>query len=451
MNSIKQDSSMISTWKKFPAAQQPNWGDEKTLTAYTEQLRQLPPLVFAGEIENLKNQLALAGEGKAFVVQGGDCSESFKECTAVTIRETLKVILQMSIVLSFAGKKRVVKVGRIAGQYAKPRSSDTETIDGVTLPSYRGDMVNREKFTAEDRKADPKNMLDGYFRAAVTLNLLRAFTKGGFASLKNVHIWNKEFVKTSEQGIHYEQLASQIDESISFMESIDLNPLSDPNLKEVDLFTSHEALLLDYEDAMVRKDSISGDYYDCSGHLLWIGDRTRQEDGAHVEFFSKLKNPVGIKIGLKYDLPSMIRIIRKLNPENEKGKIVLICRFGADKIAEHLPGIIQAVSKENLNVVWICDPMHGNTYTAGSYKTRDFNKIFAEIEKFFSIHGAEGTNPGGIHIELTGLDVTECVGGAQKLTESGLSRNYASNCDPRLNAQQSIELAFRLADMIRKS
>ena len=438
------------SWRNFPALQQPNWPDQQHHDAVMKKISALPPLVFAGEIRSLKKELARAGRGEAFILQGGDCSESFANCTAPTVRETLKVILQMTVVLAYAGGKPVVKIGRMAGQYAKPRSSDTEIRDGVELPSYRGDMVNSPEFTPEARTPDPERVLQGYFLSACTMNILRAFTRGGFAALERVHAWNNEFVKNSPQGESYEKLARNIEMAITFMRSAGLEPENLPQLQQATFYTSHEALLLAYEEAMTRQDSTTGDWYDCSAHFLWIGDRTRQVDGAHVEFFRGVKNPVGIKVGPAHDPDEIVRLLDRLNPENEEGRIVLITRFGADKIADHLPGLAERIKREGSRVVWSCDPMHGNTYTSKTgLKTRNFDRILDEIRSFFEIHWDVGTVPGGVHFEMTGMDVTECTGGGREITDQGLLANYDTTCDPRLNAEQSLELAFLIAEMIR--
>jgi len=438
-----------TSWQNFPALQQPNWPDPAEFRTVVETLSRLPPLVFAGEIRALKRQLALASEGKAFVLQGGDCAEDFAMCTAPTIRETLKVILQMTVILAYAGGKPVVKIGRIAGQYAKPRSADTEVINGVTLPSYRGDMVNGPEPTPEARRPDSRRMLQGYYNATATMNLLRAFTLGGYASLDRMHAWNNEFVKTSPMGRLYEKVAGDIDRAINFMRVVGLDTKNIPQLNQAEFFTSHEALLLGYEQALTRQDSTTGDWYDCSAHLLWIGDRTRQLDGAHVEFLRGVLNPLGLKIGPKHDLDEIKKILARLNPENEAGRIILITRFGADKIDKHLPALAREIKREGCKVVWSCDPMHGNTYQAESgHKSRNFDKILAEIRQFFEIHWAEGTVPGGVHFELTGENVTECTGGGRNLQDQHLAQNYLTQCDPRLNAEQSLELAFQIAEMI---
>jgi 3-deoxy-7-phosphoheptulonate synthase len=436
-----------SSWRNFPAMQQPNWPDQNEHQAVLETIAKLPPLVFAGEIRRLKKMLAKAVQGDAFVLQGGDCAEDFFNCTAPGIRENLKVILQMAVILTYAGGKPVIKVGRMAGQYAKPRSSDTEVVDGLEISSYRGDMVNSPEPTVEARRPDPQRLLQGYYLSASTMNILRAFTRGGYAALHRVHAWNNEFVKRSPMGQSYERLAKHIDDALNFMQVVGINT-DIPQLNQADFFTSHEALLLGYEEALTRKDSTTGDWYDCSGHLLWIGERTRQVDGAHVEFFRGVLNPIGVKIGPDHDLDDVKKLIEKLNPENEPGRLTLITRFGSKKIEQSLPPLLRAVKNEGAQVVWICDPMHGNTYTAATgHKTRNFDEIMQEIRSFFEIHWGEGTVPGGVHFELTGEDVTECIGGGRNIQD--LNLNYLTNCDPRLNAEQSLELAFQIAEMIR--
>ncbi|MBU2512171.1 3-deoxy-7-phosphoheptulonate synthase class II [bacterium] len=439
------------SWKLFPAMQQVDWPDKEQYVNVLQQITDLPPLVFAGEIRKLRKLIADAAEGRGFLLQGGDCAEEFKECTALTIRETMKVILQMAVVMTFAGEKPVIKVGRIAGQYAKPRSSPVEIRDGVELPSFRGDMVNASDFTKEARNPDCKRLLDGYFHSASSLNILRAFTRGGYASLEKVHAWNKEFLKQSKEGKSYEELAFQIEKALTFMRVIGFEPEKVPQLSEVNFYTSHEALLLGYEEALTRQDSLTGIWYDCSAHLLWIGDRTRQVDGAHVEFLRGVHNPIGIKIGPDHDLDDLKRILDTLNPNNESGRMVIITRFGKEKIATYLPPLLRSIKEHGAKVLWSCDPMHGNTFTSDSnYKTRNFNDILMEIRHFFEIHYAEGTVPGGVHFELTGKDVTECMGGAQEIMDHHLENNYATSCDPRLNAQQSLELAFLIADMLKR-
>lgn len=438
------------TWRNFHALQQPNWPDQEKFNQVLAEIAKLPPLVFAGEIRELKKMLAQAVSGDAFLLQGGDCSEEFSSCTAPNIRETLKVLLQMAVILTYAGGKPVVKVGRIAGQYAKPRSSDTEVVDGVTIPSYRGDMANSAEPTPEARIPDPERMLKGYYLSASTLNLLRAFTRGGFAALHRVHAWNQEFVKQSPMGRSYERLANHISQAINFMETIGIST-DIPQIKQAQFFTSHEALFLGYEESLTREDSTTGGWYDCSAHMLWIGDRTRQLDGAHIEFLRGVLNPLGMKVGPKHDIDDILAVIEKLNPDNEPGRMTLITRFGAKEIDKHLPPLIRAIKKEGHKVVWCCDPMHANTFTASSgHKTRNFDDILSELRCFFELHWSEGTVPGGVHFELTGNNVTECVGGARQLVDEQLSQKYLTTCDPRLNAEQSLEMAFQIAEMIRR-
>ncbi len=438
-----------SSWHNHTALQQPNWPDKDKLQEALQTISRLPPLVFAGEIRDLKEQLAKASRGEAFLLQGGDCSEEFARCTAPNIRETLKVLLQMAVVLTYAGGKPVVKVGRIAGQYAKPRSSDTEMINGVELASYRGDMANSIEPTVEARTPDPQRLLQGYNMSAATLNLLRAFTRGGFGSLHRVHAWNQEFVKQSPMGRSYERLAKQISQTLKFMEIIGIST-DTPQMKQAQFFTSHEALFLGYEEALTREDSTGGGWYDCSGHMLWIGDRTRQIDGAHIEFLRGVLNPLGMKVGPKHDIDDILAIINRLNPDNEAGRMTLITRFGAKDIEKYMPPLVRAVKKEGMNVVWSCDPMHANIRKAETgHKTRSFDDILSELRCFFELHWAEGTVPGGVHFELTGDNVTECTGGARQLADAQLGDNYLTTCDPRLNAEQSLEMAFQIAEMIR--
>ncbi|EKD34001.1 MAG: hypothetical protein ACD_75C02512G0003 [uncultured bacterium] len=447
--SATQKNWTKSSWKNHTALQQPNWPDQQAVEKVLADLSTLPPLVFAGEIRSLKQMLAKAVTGDAFLLQGGDCSENFSQVTAPNIRETLKVLLQMAVVLTYAGGKPVIKMGRIAGQFAKPRSADLETIDGVELPSYRGDMVNKAEFTREARTPNPKYMLKGYNMAASTLNLLRAFTRGGFGSLQRVQAWNQEFVAQSPMGRSYDRMAKQISQAIRFMETIGISAET-PQINQTQLFTSHEALLLPYEEALTRMDSITGDWYDCSAHMVWIGERTRQVDGAHVEFLRGVHNPIGVKIGPTYDLDDVKRLVRILNPANEAGRITLITRFGLKKIEKALSTLLREMKKEGFNIVWSCDPMHANTYTAKSgHKTRNFNDILSEITCFFETHWSEGTVPGGVHFEMTGNNVTECTGGAHNIVDEELASNYLTSCDPRLNAEQSLEVAFQIADMIR--
>jgi len=438
-----------SSWHSFPALQQPNWPEGPARDESLKTLSQLPPLVFAGECQTLKEQLAEVVEGKAFVLQCGDCSEDFSRCTGPDIRELLKVILQMSVVLAFAGEKRVIKIGRIAGQYAKPRSSDTEMVGGVEMPSYRGDMVNSPEPTLEARTPDPRRMLEGYFRSAATLNLVRSFTLGGYAALERVQAWHRASLDALPAGQKYEELVRQIWKTINFMSAIGLDPQHVPQLNQVTLYTSHEALLLDYEQALTRMDSISGGWYDTSGHMLWIGDRTRQLEGAHVEFLRGVQNPLGMKIGPNYDIDDIKRIIERLNPDNEAGRLTLITRFGVGKIEQYLPRLLREIAREGSKVVWSCDPMHGNTYQNDyGQKSRNFEVILQEIRSFYQIHRAEGTIPGGVHLELTGENVTECTGGSRQLLDKHLHLNYQTNCDPRLNAEQGVELAFELAELL---
>ena len=438
-----------TSYRNKTALQQPNWPDKEHYEQVLATLASLPPLVFAGEIRELKGRLAQAVRGEAFLLQGGDCSEEFARCTAPNIRETLKVLLQMAVILTYAGNKPVVKVGRIAGQYAKPRSSDTEIINGTEIPSYRGDMANSAEPALQSRIPNPERLLQGYHMSAATMNLLRAFTRGGFGSLHRVQAWNQEFVKQSPMGRTYERMAKQISSALKFMDTIGISTDA-PQLKEAQFFTSHEALFLGYEEAMTREDSTDGGWYDCSGHMLWIGDRTRQLDGAHVEFLSGVHNPLGIKVGPSYDIDSILAIIERLNPHNEAGRMTLITRFGATAIEKHLPPLLRAVKNAGFNVLWTCDPMHANTFSSASgHKTRDFENILSELRCFFELNWAEGTIPGGVHFELTGDDVTECIGGARQLSPEQLGQRYLTTCDPRLNAEQSLEMAFQIAEMIR--
>jgi len=438
------------SWREKPARQMPDYADQKALEAVETRLKTHPPLVFAGEARNLSAQLAQVCEGKAFLLQGGDCAESFAEFHPDNIRDTFRVLLQMAVVLTYAAAMPVVKVGRIAGQFAKPRSDDTETRDGVTLPSYRGDIVNAMEFSPEARANDPQRLMQAYAQAAATLNLLRAFASGGYADLHNVHRWTLGFIAGSPSSERYRALAGRISETLEFMEACGITPASVPQLRTTDFYTSHEALLLGYEQALTRIDSTSGDWYDTSAHMLWIGDRTRQPDGAHVEFCRGVKNPLGLKCGPSMEEDDLLRLAATLNPENKPGRLTLICRFGADKVGEKLPRLIRAVEREGIKVVWSSDPMHGNTIKSGSgFKTRPFDRILKEVKAFFDVHRAEGTYAGGVHFEMTGQNVTECLGGAQAITEEDLSSRYHTHCDPRLNASQSIELAFLMAESLR--
>jgi len=439
------------TWLDRPVAQQPAWPDADALKGVLDQISTLPPLVFAGEARDLTEALGEVAQGRAFLLQAGDCAESFDGYSADGIRDRLKVILQMAVALTYSGGLPVVKVGRIAGQFAKPRSSDTETIDGVELPSFRGHIINDPEFGESARVPNPQRLLQAYQQSASTLNLLRAFTKGGFANLAQVHSWNQEFVAASPQGKRYQQLADGIEAALRFMSSCGINVDDDSRLEEVDFYTSHEALLLDYEQALTRQDSLTGDWYDCSAHMLWIGERTRQLDGAHVEFLRGVKNPLGCKVGPTATPEEILGICEALNPEQIPGRLTLISRMGADTVTENLPHLLQAVKDADHPVVWACDPMHGNTFTSETgLKTRHFDDICREVEGFFSAHAQVGTWAGGIHIELTGEDVTECLGGSEDLGHSDLEARYETICDPRLNGKQSIDLAFRVAEFLQR-
>tara|TARA_R110000868_G_scaffold70902_3_gene208170 strand:- start:9878 stop:11269 length:1392 start_codon:yes stop_codon:yes gene_type:complete len=438
------------SWRNKPIVQVPEYPDTAALKAAEDKLRGYPPLVFAGEARKLRTQLAEVAEGRAFLLQGGDCAESFAEFHPNNIRDTFRVLLQMAVVLTFASGKPVVKVGRLAGQFAKPRSSDIEEVGGVTLPSYRGDMINDMAFTAEGRAADPERMVQVYNQSAATLNLLRAFAQGGYADLHEVHRWNLEFVSSGDQARKYSELADRIDEAMTFMAACGLTSDVAPQLRETDFYTSHEALLLGYEEAMTRVDSTSGDWYDTSAHLLWIGDRTRQLDSAHVDFMRGISNPIGLKTGPSQTADGLLELIDALNPRNDPGRLVLISRMGHEQVEEKLPELVRAVEREGKKVVWTCDPMHGNTIKAQSgYKTRPFDRILEEVRGFFAVHASEGTHAGGVHIELTGQNVTECTGGAQAITDEGLSDRYHTHCDPRLNASQSLELAFLVGEHLK--
>jgi 3-deoxy-7-phosphoheptulonate synthase len=438
------------SWSGLEAKQQPEWPDPQSLESSLDQLRLVPPLVFAGEARQLTAALARVGEGEAFLLHAGDCAESFREFSADSIRDRLKVILQMAVVLTYASGLPVVKVGRIAGQFAKPRSSATETLEGRSLPAFRGHSVNDDRFDDAARVPDPARMLQAYHQSAATLNLIRAFTKGGFADLRQIHTWNQEFVAGSKQGQRYEQIARQIDRSLAFMAACGIDLGADSALHEVDLYTSHEALLLQYEEALTRRDSLTGDWYDCSAHLLWVGERTRQVDGAHVEFLSGVHNPVGVKLGPSAAPDELETLLDKLNPDNVPGRITLITRLGAGSVEEKLPALIQAIQDSGRNVVWVCDPMHGNTFVSSSgYKTRRFDDVLSEIKQFFAVHQAHNTVPGGVHLELTAEDVTECLGGAEEILDAQLENRYEALCDPRLNARQSLDLAFQVGEMLQ--
>ncbi|TFF19835.1 3-deoxy-7-phosphoheptulonate synthase class II [Jiella endophytica] len=439
-----------SSWRAKPVLQMPDYPDPAALAETERRLASYPPLVFAGEARKLTRSLAEVANGRAFLLQGGDCAESFAEHGADNIRDFFRAFLQMAIVLTFAGAQPVVKIGRIAGQFAKPRSSDNETKDSHTLPSYRGDIINGIEFDAASRIPNPERQIMAYRQSAATLNLLRAFAQGGYANLDNVHQWMLGFVAGSPEADRYRALADKISETMAFMRAIGIDAENHPSLRETDFFTSHEALLLGYEEAMTRVDSTSGDWYATSGHMIWIGDRTRQLDHAHVEFCRGIKNPLGLKCGPTSQPDDLLRLIDRLNPENKAGRLTLITRFGHERVEECLPKLIRAVEREGRKVVWSCDPMHGNTITLNHYKTRPFERILAEVQAFFDVHAAEGTHPGGIHIEMTGKDVTECTGGARPILAEDLSDRYHTHCDPRLNANQALELAFLVAELLKK-
>ncbi|MEJ0019536.1 MAG: 3-deoxy-7-phosphoheptulonate synthase class II [Acetobacteraceae bacterium] len=437
-------------WRACPIAQAPAYPDAAALDAVETELRTAPPLIFAGEARALKAQLARAAAGEAFLLQGGDCAEAFAEFHANALRDTVKVLLQMAVVLSYAAAVPVVKVARMAGQFAKPRSQPTETIGGVTLPSYRGDIVNDIAFDAAARVPDPQRMLRAYNQSAITLNLLRGFTQGGFADLARVQQWNQAFIAASPQGERYGEICRRIQESLAFMTACGMSSANAPQLRTAEMFTSHDAMLLNYEEPLTRQDSLTGDWYACSAHLPWIGERTRQADGAHVAFLRGVANPLGLKCGPGMTQDDVLRLIEVLNPGNEPGRLTLITRMGADRIATGLPPLVRAVQREGRSVVWSCDPMHGNTETAASgRKTRPFDRIVAELRACFAVHRAEGSHLGGMHIEMTGKDVTECTGGAQRIDEAGLEDRYHTHCDPRLNGSQALELAFLVAEELK--
>ena len=439
-----------NSWRSHEARQLPTYPDAAAVAAVEAELRSYPPLVFAGEARDLTARLADVAAGNGFLLQGGDCAESFAEFHPNTIRDTFRVLLQMAVTLTFASKMPVVKVGRMAGQFAKPRSGDFEEIGGVSLPSYRGDNVNDIEFTEQARTPDPQRMIRGYLQSAATLNLLRAFASGGYANLHQVHRWNLDFAARSPWADQYAQLADRIGEALDFMAAIGLSPETVPQLKGTSFFTSHEALLLGYEEAMTRQDSLTDDWYDTSAHMLWIGDRTRFAGSAHVEFLRGVGNPLGLKCGPSLEPDDLLRLIDVLNPGNLPGRLTLIARFGHDKVDQHLPRLIRAVQREGRHVLWSCDPMHGNTIkAAGGLKTRPFDRILSEVKGFFAIHRAEGTHAGGIHLEMTGQDVTECTGGAIAISDEGLASRYQTHCDPRLNASQSLEMAFLIAEALK--
>ncbi len=438
-----------SSWRELPIQQQPAYHDPRALAAVEASLSRLPPLVFAEEARELRRQLAAVAEGRAFLLQGGDCAESFAHFAADHIRDTFKVILQMAIVLTYSGRCPVVKVGRIAGQFAKPRSADLEQRDGRSLPSYRGDIVNGIEFSESARRPDPQRLLSAYHQSAATLNLVRAFARGGLADLHQVHQWNQSFVAANPLREKYQQMGDRIQDALAFMEVCGVNAATIPSIRETQLYTSHEALLLNYEQALTRKDTGDGNWYDCSAHMLWIGERTRQPDGAHIEFLRGIHNPVGVKIGPDCSAGQLLSLIDALNPDNVPGRLTLITRMGAGTLADRLPPLVRRVKQEGRSVVWSSDPMHGNTVKAANgYKTRSFDRILREIQEFFAVHQAEGSHAGGIHLEMTGDHVTECTGGAYDISEADLASCYRTQCDPRLNGQQVLELAFRVAELL---
>lgn len=438
------------SWQAKPISQVPQYPDAKKVSDVEQKLRSYPPLVFAGEARRLTEALGEVAEGKAFLLQGGDCAESFAEFSANNIRDTFRVLMQMAVVLTFGAASPVVKVGRMAGQFAKPRSAPTEVIDGVELPSYRGDIINGIEFTPAARIPDPERLVQSYNQSAATLNLLRAFAQGGFADLHKVHRWNLDFVADSPLGHRYKELADRLSETLEFMAACGLTSETVPQIRETEFFTSHEALLLNYEQALTRTDSLTGKWYGCSAHMLWIGDRTRNLDGAHVEYMRGIQNPIGMKCGPSMDPDDLLRLIDVLNPQNVPGRLTLIARMGHDKVEANLPKLIRAVQRAGAKVVWSCDPMHGNTIKSSTgYKTRPFERILAEVKGFFAVHRAEGTHPGGVHFEMTGQDVTECTGGAKAVTEEALGDRYHTHCDPRLNATQALELAFLVSEQLK--
>ena len=441
-----------NSWRNYPVVQMPTYPDESKVNSVEAKLSFKPPLVFAGEVQALKKSLALAEKGNAFILQGGDCAESFSQFSANGIRDTFKVLLQMAVILTYGSSIPIIKIGRIAGQFAKPRSSDVEIIDGIELPSYRGDMINDMEFNKTARQPDPQRLIDGYEQSAATLNLIRAFAQGGMANLEKVHEWTLGFLNNTPETDKYREIANRISESLNFMKACGLTSSSVPQLRETDFFTSHEALLLNYEEALTREDTITAEkgWYATSAHLLWVGDRTRQFDHGHIEYLSGIQNPVGIKCGPSLEKDDLIRLLDKVNPKNESGKVVLISRMGSEKVNEHLPKLIKNIKANGKNVTWCCDPMHGNTIKASNgYKTRRVAEILNEVNNFFLVHKSEGTLPGGVHFEMTGSNVTECLGGANEVKESDLGSRYHTHCDPRLNGSQSLELAFLVSDLIK--
>ncbi|MGB0749347.1 MAG: class II 3-deoxy-7-phosphoheptulonate synthase [Magnetospiraceae bacterium] len=438
------------SWRAKPIRQVPVYEDQAALTAVEDTLKNFPPLVFAGEARSLRKDLGRVANGEAFLLQGGDCAESFAEFHPNNIRDTFRILLQMAIVLTFGAAMPVVKVGRMAGQFAKPRSAPTETRDGVELPSYRGDMVNGVDFTPEARIPDPQRLMQAYNQSAATLNLLRALAQGGYADLHKVHKWTLSFVEDTPQAARYHDLAARLTESLNFMAACGVTAKTTPQIRETSFYTAHEALLLNYEEPLTRIDSITGQWYDCSAHMLWIGERTRDPEEAHIEFLRGVGNPVGCKVGPTSDGDTVLRLCDALNPNNEAGRLTLISRMGADKVEEALPPLLRAVEREGRKVVWVCDPMHGNTVTSGNgYKTRHVDRVLKEVHGFFNAHKAEGTHAGGVHFEMTGRNVTECVGGAAAVTEASLQERYDTMCDPRLNAEQALELAFLVAEYLK--
>ena len=442
-----------NTWRNYPVVQMPKYINQKSLSSVEAKLSLKPPLVFAGEVQALKRSLHLVEKGEAFILQGGDCAESFTQFSANGIRDTFKVLLQMAVILTFGSSMPIIKIGRIAGQFAKPRSSDIEVLNGVELPSYRGDMINDMEFNKASREPDPHRLIEGYEQSAATLNLIRAFAQGGMADLAKVHEWTLGFLADTPETTKYQEVADRISESLNFMKACGLTSDTASQLRETEFYTSHEALLLNYEEALTREDTITAEkgWYSTSAHLLWVGDRTRQHDHGHIEFLSGIQNPVGIKCGPSLEPNDLIRLIEKINPDNDTGKVVLICRMGSEKVFDHLPKLIKKIQSEGKKVIWCCDPMHGNTIKASNgYKTRKVSQILSEVDNFFNVHKTEGSYPGGVHFEMTGSNVTECLGGANEVKESDLGSRYHTHCDPRLNGSQSLELAFLISDLLKK-
>ncbi len=442
-----------NTWRNYPVVQMPKYINQKSLSSVEAKLSLKPPLVFAGEVQALKKSLHLVEKGEAFILQGGDCAESFTQFSANGIRDTFKVLLQMAVILTFGSSMPIIKIGRIAGQFAKPRSSDIEVLNGVELPSYRGDMINDMEFNKASREPDPHRLIEGYEQSAATLNLIRAFAQGGMADLAKVHEWTLGFLADTPETTKYQEVADRISESLNFMKACGLTSDTASQLRETEFYTSHEALLLNYEEALTREDTITSEkgWYSTSAHLLWVGDRTRQHDHGHIEFLSGIQNPVGIKCGPSLEPDDLIRLIEKINPENDTGKVVLICRMGSEKVFDHLPKLVKKIQSEGKKVIWCCDPMHGNTIKASNgYKTRKVSQILSEVDNFFNVHKTEGSYPGGVHFEMTGSNVTECLGGANEVKESDLGSRYHTHCDPRLNGSQSLELAFLISDLLKK-